>query len=173
MTIVNMVGGGGDELIVETIQGAYYIQGTAGSKSSTSGSKCITYVNPTGNVHVAYNDEHLLMGFEYIQSTGVSSLLNFIVYSSYNTITEDTLGDFIKSKCPEGKTISGTIYGMSGMLEQNGQYTGACENAALTVSGDRSTITYTGLPSGKNYTTYNIYTRGARIFPITVSIDFI
>ena len=179
MTIVNMVGGGGEEEIkTETLTGSYIIQGKKVSGSSGSSTSNGVIVDYAGNAVAVYSEKFLNIGFDYVKSGAVSQT-NYYGTGFFATIANASLGNYIKSKCPSGKTLTGTIYGLIGCTSSYGgasanivQRSGTTNYATLTITGDSSAVTYSGLPANFSASYYGSSDGYPTFVPIRATITF-
>lgn len=161
MTIINMVGGGGSaespEIISDKIN--LYIEGKYEDFDSTTA--YTTYVNyqTTGYDLYKLSTENSLSvcatSTDYV-SYGYNNKGLYKIKGTMTTITKDTLGEYIKSTCPEGKTFNAVIYGritfggVYGLVGAN-NYSSAKNHYTITATGNSNTISYSGLPTGFVY----------------------
>lgn len=179
MTIVNMVGGGGEEEIkTETLSGSYIIQGAKVSGSSASNSYDGIIVDYAGHAVAVYSEKFLNIGFDYIQR-GARTNANYYGTGYFKNIINDSLGNYIKSKCPSGKTLTGTIYGLIGCTSGYGsgaaniaQRNNTTTYVTLNVTGDSTTISYSGFPSYFDAGYYGSSEGYPTFVPIRATINF-
>lgn len=163
MTIINMVGGGGSAESPEVISDKVnlYIEGKYENHDSTSTyTMYVTYQTSGNNIYKMSTENSLSLcttSTNYA-SSGYDNNGLYKIRGTMNTITKDTLGEYIKSTCPEGKTFNAVIYGriafggVYGLVGSSG-YDPVKNHYIINATGNSNTISYSGLPTGSVYGT--------------------
>lgn len=161
MTIINMTGGGGSAESPEIISDKVNLSITGKYENFDTNSNYTTYVKyqTSGNSIYKMSTENSLsvctISTDYV-NYGYDNKGLYKMQGTMNTITKDTLGDYIKSTCPEGKTFNATIYGritfggVYGLVGSN-NYSFVKNHYTITATGNSNTISYSGFPSGSVY----------------------
>lgn len=170
MTIMNMVGGGGDTATRVNIDQYLYNTYEGNGESSTSSRVWKGSAIPTGSSYYAYN-----MGtYKTITATSMTdspTASNKYICSfsqtSQPTFSTDRLGTYLKSICPSDKTFNGRAQGII-VINKVG-----CGYANYDISGSNTSISYSGKTYGTGFVSSSSGDRPTVYFyPTSIDISY-
>ena len=145
MTIVNMVGGGGEEDLTITPE-TITLMGVSSFESSTSSNSKSTFAYNVSDLKSYTLMENSKLSYTVRTKTSPNHYTSFKTLAGVgidNFNKYDTITNYLKSRCPVGKTFTATLTGMGTVgVSEDVSYVSPGPEAIVTASGDSNNVTY-------------------------------